>query len=72
MYAMNFSKRGGCEVLEELQTHGDDDVYEKAAEIVGKFFSGDEDDEEMIADQVGSYQVNTNNNLQYPSPFSAA
>jgi importin subunit alpha-6/7 len=51
---------GGLSKLEALQEHKVDEVYEKALQIVEKFFGGeDEEESENLAPAVHSNQVNT-------------
>ena len=40
-----FEEVGGVDKLEELQCHSNDEVYQAAAQLIGKYFSADEDEQ---------------------------
>merc|ERR1712224_985064 len=45
-YTIILDELGGLEKIEELQNHGDHAVYQKAVEIIERFFDGEEENED--------------------------
>ncbi|CAI5513530.1 unnamed protein product [Closterium sp. Naga37s-1] len=56
MYAQYIDEAEGLEKIENLQTHQNNDIYEKAVKILETYFGLDEDEDQQLAPQVDANQ----------------
>ncbi|CAB9520057.1 Importin subunit alpha [Seminavis robusta] len=48
-FTREFDEWGGIDALEELQSHSSEEVYEKAVELIEKYYGGDDEEDENVA-----------------------
>ncbi|CAI7931342.1 unnamed protein product [Closterium sp. NIES-54] len=56
LYAQYIDEAEGLEKIENLQTHQNNDIYEKAVKILETYFGLDEDEDQQLAPQVDANQ----------------
>lgn len=59
-YGQMLDEEGGLQLIEDLQNHSDNKIYELANEIIEQFFAYDEDDDENLAPS-----IDINNNFTF-------
>lgn len=56
LYAAYIDQAGGLDKIETLQTHQNNDIYEKAVKILENYFGLDDEDDEDLAPEVDDGQ----------------
>ena len=66
MYALNVEECGGMDIISELQTHDNADIYKKAYSIIDKYFGEDEEVGELAPEvdtNTGAFTFPSNMNV---------
>jgi importin subunit alpha-6/7 len=60
-YADFIEEAEGIDKIEQLQTHQNNEIYEKAVKILEQYFSAEQEDIQNVAPNVGGFQFNFTN-----------
>jgi hypothetical protein len=70
-YAVAVEEADGLDKLEELQSHANNDIYEKAMGILETYFGEDEEEDETLQPEAGACSYGFGLNLEnQPSAFN--
>ncbi|KAI9313654.1 armadillo-type protein [Dichotomocladium elegans] len=62
-YAVFIEECGGLEIIHQLQTHENNEIYQKAYHIIERYFSEDDEVEEMVDENIQSFGFQANVNV---------